>query len=37
MTKVEMTVNGKAVAADAEGRTLLSHFLREGDGDACGL
>ncbi|WP_039017299.1 (2Fe-2S)-binding protein [Halocynthiibacter namhaensis] len=29
MTKVEMTVNGKAVAADAEGRTLLSHFLRE--------
>lgn len=29
MTKVEMTVNGKAVSGDAEGRTLLSHFLRE--------
>ena len=32
MTKVSMTVNGKAVAAEAEGRTLLSAFLREGLG-----
>ena len=32
MTKVLMTVNGKAVSAEAEGRTLLSAFLREGLG-----
>ena len=32
MTKVSMTVNGKAVSAEAEGRTLLSGFLREGLG-----
>ena len=32
MTKVSMTVNGKAVSAEAEGRTLLSAFLREGLG-----
>jgi len=32
MTQVSMTVNGKAVSADAEGRTLLSHYLREGLG-----
>lgn len=32
MTKVSMTVNGKAVSADAEGRTLLSAYLREGLG-----
>jgi carbon-monoxide dehydrogenase small subunit len=32
MTKVSMTVNGKAVAGDVEGRTLLSSFLREGLG-----
>ncbi len=32
MTKVMMTVNGKAVSAEAEGRTLLSAFLREGLG-----
>jgi carbon-monoxide dehydrogenase small subunit len=32
MTKVMMTVNGKAVSGEAEGRTLLSHFLREGLG-----
>ena len=30
MTSVSMTVNGKAVSGDVEGRTLLSHFLREG-------
>lgn len=30
MTKVSMTVNGKAVSAEVEGRTLLSAFLREG-------
>lgn len=30
MTKVTMTVNGKAVSGSAEGRTLLSDFLREG-------
>ena len=30
MTKVTMTVNGKSVSAEAEGRTLLSAFLREG-------
>jgi carbon-monoxide dehydrogenase small subunit len=32
MTKVTMTVNGRAVSAEAEGRTLLSSFLREGLG-----
>ena len=32
MTKVSMTVNGKAVSAEAEGRTLLSAYLREGLG-----
>jgi carbon-monoxide dehydrogenase small subunit len=32
MTKVSMTVNGKAVSGEAEGRTLLSSFLREGLG-----
>ncbi len=32
MTKVTMTVNGKTVSAEAEGRTLLSGFLREGLG-----
>lgn len=32
MTKVTMTVNGKAVSAETEGRTLLSSFLREGLG-----
>lgn len=29
MTKVTMTINGKEVSADVEGRTLLSSFLRE--------
>jgi aerobic carbon-monoxide dehydrogenase small subunit len=29
MTKVSMTVNGKAVSKDTEGRTLLVQFLRE--------
>lgn len=29
MTKVTMTVNGKAVSGEVEGRTLLSTFLRE--------
>jgi len=29
MTTVSMTVNGKAVSGEVEGRTLLSHFLRE--------
>ncbi|GAB4276429.1 MAG: (2Fe-2S)-binding protein [Pararhodobacter sp.] len=29
MSKVSMTVNGRQVSADAEGRTLLSSFLRE--------
>ncbi len=29
MTQVAMTVNGKAVSGDVEGRTLLSEFLRE--------
>ena len=28
MTKVSMTVNGKAVSGEVEGRTLLSDFLR---------
>jgi carbon-monoxide dehydrogenase small subunit len=32
MTKVTMTVNGKTVAGEVEGRTLLSSFLREGLG-----
>jgi aerobic carbon-monoxide dehydrogenase small subunit len=32
MTKVAMTVNGKAVSGEIEGRTLLSAFLREGLG-----
>ncbi|MCC5988834.1 MAG: (2Fe-2S)-binding protein [Pararhodobacter sp.] len=32
MAKVTMTVNGKPVAAEAEGRTLLSQYLREGLG-----
>lgn len=32
MTKVTMTVNGKSVSAEAEGRTLLVDFLREGLG-----
>lgn len=30
MAKVTMTVNGKAVSGDVEGRTLLVDFLREG-------
>ena len=29
MSQVSMTVNGKAVSGEVEGRTLLSHFLRE--------
>ena len=29
MAQVSMTVNGKAVSGDVEGRTLLSEFLRE--------
>jgi aerobic carbon-monoxide dehydrogenase small subunit len=32
MTKTTMTVNGKSVSAETEGRTLLSAFLREGVG-----
>ncbi len=32
MTKVSMTVNGRAMSAEAEGRTLLSSYLREGLG-----
>ncbi|WP_022703545.1 (2Fe-2S)-binding protein [Pseudorhodobacter ferrugineus] len=32
MTKTTMTVNGKPVAAETEGRTLLSAYLREGLG-----
>ena len=32
MTKVTMKVNGRNVSAEAEGRTLLSGFLREGLG-----
>jgi carbon-monoxide dehydrogenase small subunit len=32
MTKVSMTVNGKTVSGEVEGRTLLSAFLREGLG-----
>ncbi len=30
MTKVSMTVNGKTVSAETEGRTLLSGYLRDG-------
>ena len=30
MTTVSMTVNGKAVSGEVEGRTLLSGFLRDG-------
>ncbi|WP_299350166.1 2Fe-2S iron-sulfur cluster-binding protein [uncultured Shimia sp.] len=29
MSQVTMTVNGKTASGDVEGRTLLSHFLRE--------
>jgi len=29
MTKVTMTINGKEVSGDVEGRTLLASFLRE--------
>lgn len=29
MTKISMTVNGRSVSAEAEGRTLLVNFLRE--------
>ena len=29
MTQVSMTVNGKSVSGDVEGRTLLSSFLRD--------
>lgn len=32
MTKVTLTVNGRAMSAETEGRTLLSQFLREGLG-----
>ncbi|MCR8726283.1 (2Fe-2S)-binding protein [Frigidibacter sp. ROC022] len=32
MTKVSMTVNGKTVSGEVEGRTLLVEFLREGLG-----
>ena len=32
MTKVTVTVNGKPVSRDVEGRTLLSSFLRDGLG-----
>ncbi len=32
MTKVSMTVNGKAVSGEVEGRTLLVDFLRQGLG-----
>jgi carbon-monoxide dehydrogenase small subunit len=32
MTKVTMTVNGRAMSAEVEGRTLLSGFLRDGLG-----
>ena len=30
MPKVSMTVNGRAVSGEVEGRTLLVDFLREG-------
>ena len=29
MTKVSMTVNGKAVSGDVDPRTLLVHFIRD--------
>ena len=29
MTKVTMTINGKSVAGDVEGNTLLASFLRD--------
>jgi aerobic carbon-monoxide dehydrogenase small subunit len=32
MTTITMTVNGKSVSGEVEGRTLLSSFLREGLG-----
>ena len=32
MTTVSMTVNGKPVSGEVEGRTLLSSFLRDGQG-----
>ncbi|APX14245.1 (2Fe-2S)-binding protein [Tateyamaria omphalii] len=32
MTKVTMTVNGKSVSGDVEGRTLLASFLRDDQG-----
>jgi carbon-monoxide dehydrogenase small subunit len=32
MTQTTMTVNGKSVSAETEGRTLLSAFLRDGIG-----
>ncbi len=32
MTKVTMTVNGKSVSAETEGRTLLVQYLRDGLG-----
>lgn len=32
MSKVTMTVNGRAVTAEAEGRTVLSSYLRDGLG-----
>ena len=32
MTKVTMTVNGRSVSAETEGRTLLSAYLRDGLG-----
>lgn len=32
MTKITMTVNGRQLSAEAEGRTLLATFLREGLG-----
>lgn len=32
MTKVTMTVNGNAVSGEVEGRTLLTSFLRDGQG-----
>ena len=32
MTSVSMTVNGNSVSGDVEGRTLLSSFLRDGQG-----
>ena len=32
MSTLSMSVNGRAVSGDAEGRTLLSSFLRDGQG-----